>query len=99
VLENIEISYALYIKSIAMVQKVSRRPLAADTWVRSLASKVRFVVDGVTVEQDFLQILWSTPVSTIQPTLRTDPFVYYRHCTIIADLNFTLHISELVWKT
>jgi len=48
------------------------------------------VVDRVAVEQDFLQILWSTPVSTIQPMLRTDPFVYHRHSTIIAELNIRL---------
>ena len=60
---------------------------------------VRFVVDRVAVEQDFREILWSTPVSTIQTMLRTHPFVYHRHCKITAELNVTLHISELLWGT
>jgi len=50
-----------------------------------------FVVDRVAVEQDFLEILWSTPVSTIPPMLRTHPFISHRHCKIMAELNITLH--------
>ena len=50
---------------------------------------VRFVVDRVAVEQDFLEILRSTPVSTIPLVLCFHPFVYHRHCKIITELNIT----------
>jgi amino acid permease len=95
---NIEIRHAVYVKNIAVVQKVSRWSLTADTWFRSLAS-ICDVCGRVAVKQDFLEIFWPTPVSTIQPMLRTHSFVYHRHCKIIVELNITFHVSELVWGT
>jgi hypothetical protein len=44
-----------------MAQAVSRRPLTAATRVRAQINPVGFVVDKVTLGQDFLRVLWFFP--------------------------------------
>jgi hypothetical protein len=52
----------------AMAQAVSRRPLTAESRVRSRVIHVGFVVDKGALEQGFLQVLRVFPVNIIPPS-------------------------------
>jgi hypothetical protein len=50
-----------------MAQAVSCRPLTAAACVRAQVSTVGFVVEKVEMEQDFLRVLWFSPLNIIPP--------------------------------
>jgi len=57
---------------------VSRRSRIAEAQSQSQAVHVGFVVEKVALKQDFLRILWISPVSSVPPMLHSYSFICHR---------------------
>jgi len=66
-----------YLKRSLSVMQQFRRFVSVLSRVRPQASLCGFVVDKVVLEQDLLEVLRSSPVTVIRPTLHTQSFVYH----------------------
>ena len=76
--------FSRLIRSRAMPQAVSRRPVATEAWVQSQAILCGIFGGHITLEQGFLQILRFSPVTIIPPMFHTHSLTYHRRCMMLA---------------